>query len=443
MELTRRQFLGTSSAAMVAGAMAKSTVFGANDRVNVALIGCGNRGRVVAGGMINNGARLTHLCDLHPERLEVTWDNLSHEQDERPAFVQNMDEVFASDEVDAVIVATPDHWHALPSIRGVQAGKDVYVEKPHSHSIHESRKMVEAAEQHGRFIEVGMQNRSAEYVHTARERIRDGELGQIPMVKVYGRALLASPFHLGEPSEPPEGFDWNTWLGRVPTEWDYYPRLFNHGWHNLWEFNAAGQAIDGVHQLDMALMLMDDPGIPKSVRSIAGQYVQPDDDSEIPDFESVSWDFGDFIMTLETIGAREYMRMQPIPVPYWPMNATRIELYGEERFMYAGRHARGVRILERDGEEIETLEGNPGPTGYGCWDHFANFLNCVRTREKPTADISLAHASNVMIHMANIAHRLGNISLNYDAETGEFDNDEANAMIRPPEREEFAVPDEV
>ncbi len=443
MACTRRQFLGGSAAAVVAGTMARSTVFGANERVNIALIGCGHRGRVVTAGMIQNGARLTHLCDLHPDRLEATWDSLSREQEERPAFVNDMDEVFASDEVDAVVVATPDHWHALPSIRAVQAGKDVFVEKPHSHSIHESQKMVEAAEKHGRFIDVGTQNRSAEYAMKTRDLIHEGAVGEIPMVKVYGRALLASPFHLGEPSDPPEGFDWNKWLGRVPTEWPYYQRLFNHGWHNIWEFNAAGQAIDGVHQLDMALMLMGDPGLPKSVRSIAGQYLQPDDDSEVPDFESVSWEFDDFIMTFETVGAREYMRMQPIPVPFWPMNATRIELFGSDQFMYAGRHARGVRMFNREGEEVERLEGNPGPTGYGCWDHFASFLNCVRTREKPTADISLAHASNVMIHMANIAHRLGNIMLHYDAETGQFDNDEANAMIRPPEREEFAVPDEV
>lgn len=435
MGLTRRQFLGSSATAMVAGAMAKKTVFGANDRIGIALIGCGSRGRSVTGGMMSEGAQLTHLCDLHPGRLDETWAFLSDEQEAEPKFVKNAEEVLASDEVDAVVVATPDHWHAPLTVLVCQAGKDVYVEKPHSHNIFESRKMVEAAEKYDCLVQVGMQNRSGGYVLEARELIRDGMLGEIPFARVFSRVLQTGPFHLDEPTDPPEGFDWNTWLGPVPTDWPYHPRLFHNGWYQFWDFTGADIALDGVHQIDMALMLMGDPGIPKSVRCLGGQYLRPPDDSESPDFQSVTWEFDDAIMAYDTNGCHEYMRMHG---PFWPMNADRIELYGEDRFMYAGRHGRGVQVLERDGEESEALDG-PWPDR----EHYANFLHCLETREQPAADISIAHASNVMIHMANIAHRLGNISLSYDAESGSFDNDEANAMIRPERREEFAVPEEV
>ncbi|MFP4192757.1 MAG: Gfo/Idh/MocA family protein [Candidatus Hydrogenedentota bacterium] len=444
MDLTRRQFIGTSAAAVAASAMTTKSAVGANDRISIALIGCGGRGRMVAGGMMSLGAQLTHLCDVHPERLDQTWAFLSGEQDAEPEMVKNAEEVLASDEVDAVVVATPDHWHAPLSVLACQAGKDVYVEKPHTHNIFECWKMEEAAEKYDRIVQVGVQNRSADYVMEARKRIADGELGDVPFVKVYN-VKSGGPFNLDEPGEPPEGFDWNEWLGPVPTDWPYHQRLFGGGWMQYWDFTGGDLALDNPHQLDLAMMVMGDPGLPTSVRCLGGRYAHRGDDSERPDLQVVSWDFGDFIMTNDNTGFPAYMKKtdggtrEGDDFPYWPMNATRVEVYGEDRFMYIGRHGGGWQIMEADGEVVESMPGRVPDMPH----HYQNFLDCVRNHEKPTADVAVTNPHNIMIHMANIAHRVGDVSLNYDAEAGQFDNGDANALIHPERREAFDVPEDV
>ncbi len=443
MALTRRQFLEGSAAAVAAGALAHRPAKAANDRIGIALIGCGSRGRRVTGGMMSEGAQLTHLCDLHPERLDVTWDFLSQEQEAKPKLVKDFEDVLASDEVDAVVIGTPDHWHAPLSVLACQAGKDVYVEKPHTHNIFETWKMEQAAEKYGQIIQVGTQNRSAEYIEEARKRIQDGALGNVPLVKVYN-VKPGGPFYLDEPGTPPDGFNWDKWLGPVPTEWPYHESLFRRGWMQYWDFTGGDLALDNPHQLDIALKVMGDPGVPKSVRCLGGRYAHRDDDAERPDLQVASWDFGDFIITNDNTGYPDYMRKTDGSTrdgddfPFWPMNATRVELYGEDRFMYIGRMGGGWVIMERNGEVAESMPGRRPDMA-----HYVNFLDCVRSREKPNADITVSNPHNVCIHMANIAHRLGDIALNYDAEAGEFDNAEANSLIRPEQRQAFAVPEEV
>ncbi len=442
MSLTRRQFLGSSGAAIVAGTMAKRSVFGANDRINLGFIGCGSRGRSVTGGLMSEGAQLTYLCDLRQDRLDETWAFLSHEQEAEPAKVHDMHEVFAADDVDAVVIGTPDHWHAVPTVWACQAGKDVFVEKPASHNIFESQKMVEAAEKYGCIVQLGTQNRSAHYMHEARERIQNGELGDIALVKVYN-LLPGGPFHLDDPTDIPNAFvdgGWDTWLGRTPREWPYHSNLFRAGWKHFWEFTGGDMADDGIHQIDAAFMVMGDRGTPRTVGGMAGRYVHTGDDSERPDVQVVNWDFGDHIVTFELSGYPSYMRKTDGSTragdafPDWRTNATRIEIYGSDRFMYLGRHGGGW-VIQEDGETVEQMAGTVPDM-----EHYRNFLDCVRSREKPTADIAVTHASNVAMHMANIAHRLGNVSLNLDQAAERFDSDEANTYIDPPGREEYSMP---
>ncbi len=445
MAMTRRQFLSSSGAAMIAGTMAKRSVFGANDRISLGFIGCGHRGTRVTGGLMEEGARLAYLCDLRRDRMESAWEFLSHAQDTPPTMVHDMHEVFADDSVDAVVIGTPDHWHAVPTVWACQAGKDVYVEKPASHNIFESRKMVEAAEKYGRIVQLGTQNRSAAYMRAARERIANGDLGAIGLVKVYN-LLPGGPFHLNEPEDPPDSFvegGWDMWLGRTTRSWPYHANLFSNGWKHFWEFTGGDMADDGIHQIDAAFMVMGDRGVPRSVRCMAGRYVHGGDDSERPDVQVVDWDFGDHIVTFELSGYPDYMRKTDGSTragdafPDWRTNATRIEIYGSERFMYLGRHGGGW-VIQEDGETVDRMSGVVPDM-----EHYANFLECVRTRERPAGDIAVTHASNVAMHMANIAHRMGNTALNFDAHTERFDNSEANAHIDPPGREQYSMPETV
>ncbi|MHC4503008.1 MAG: Gfo/Idh/MocA family protein [Planctomycetota bacterium] len=447
--VNRRVFLSTSGKAAGAamGAMALASarpgkVAGAAERVNVAMVGCGGRGRYVTRGLIENGATLTYLCDLHEGRLNDSWRFLSKVQKTKPKLVKDMRRVFDAKDVDAVVVSTPDHWHGPAAILACQAGKDVYVEKPHAHNIWESGRMVEAARKYDRIVQVGTQNRSAPYNRAAMEYVKSGKLGRIGLVKVYNMKP-GGAFRLGNPGSPPAGFDWDRWLGRSPGR-PYHQRIFHHGWHHFWDYSGGDMADDGIHQIDLALMLMGDPGMPESVRAVGGRYAHKGDDSECPDVQIVDWDFGSFVMTFELTGYPKYMRKTTGTIrrndefPYWTQNATRIELYGSELMMTVGRHGGGWIVQTSGGKLVEKTYGRVPDH-----PHWKNFVECVKSRKKPNADVSVAHASNVVMHMGNIAHRAGNVSLRYDSDTGRFDSGDANRLIKPTYRKGYEVPERV
>ncbi len=448
--MSRRTFLrnaGAGAAGVAVGrasltAASAEKVKGANERINIAMVGCGGRGRYVMWGMIENKANLTYLCDLHPERLKSSWGFLGKAQKTQPKFVSEMREVYDDKDVDAVVVATPDHWHAPASILACQAGKDVYVEKPHSHNIWESAQMVKAARKYRRILQVGTQNRSGPYNLKAIEYIKSGKLGKVCFVQVYNMKS-GRPFSFGRRGTCPKGFPWDTWVGKSPAR-PYHGGIFHGGWHQLWDFSGGDMADDGIHQLDLALMLMGDPPLPKSVRGLGARICHKGDDSQRPDVQTCSWDFGSFLMTLDLTGYPRYMlktagtiRRKDV-LPYWTHNATRIELYGSEMMMTIGRHGGGWIVQQSGGKVVEKVFGRP------CDDpHYKNFLECIRTRKLPNADIAIAHKSIVTLHMGNIAHRVGNVALNYDAETGTFDNPAANKLIKGEYRKGFEIPEDV
>lgn len=416
-------------------------VLGANERINVALIGCGGRGRYVMYGLAEQGARVTYLCDVHDRRLADGAKFLAKIQEAKAKAVTDMQAVFDSRDVDAVIVATPDHWHAPATIRACQARKDVYVEKPHSHNMWESGKMVEAARKYKRIVQVGTQNRSGPYNLKAIEYLKTGKLGKICLVRVFNMKP-GRPFHLGEPGTQPKGLNWDAWLGRAAAR-PYHQGLLR-GWLFLWDFCGGDMGNDGIHQIDLALMLMGDPGMPKSVRALGGRYCHRGDDSQVPDVQMVNYDFDDFVMTFELTGYPRYMEKTTATIrrkdefPYWTQNATRIELYGSDLMMIVGRHGGGWIVMTSAGKVVEKTYGRP------CDEpHYKNFLDCIRSRKASTADVAIAHQTCSTMHMGNIAHRAGNTALVYDAKTGTFDKDEANRLIKPTYRKGYEIPDQV
>ena len=448
--LSRRTFL-RDSAAVVAGtalgsramtAVSAENTRGANERINIALVGCGDRGNFVARGMIEKGASVTFLCDLQADRLDKSWQFLSEVQKAKPKLVKDMREVFGSKDVDAVVIATPDHWHAPATVLACQAGKDVYVEKPHSHSIWESRKMIEAARKYDRVVQVGTQTRSAPYVRSAREYIQTGKLGKIGLIKVYNM-FPGEPFKLGTPEACPEGFDWDMWLGRAPLR-PYHQDIVRGGWMHYWDFNSGILFGNAIHQLDLALMMMGEPPPPSSVRSLGVRYCHAGDESEIPDIHAVSLDFDSFVMTIDLTRYQRYMEDTSATIrrndlfPYWTMNSTRIELYGSELLMTLGRQGGGWIVQQSGGGIVDKMYGRPGDEA-----HCENFLACVKSREQPAADIGIAHNSNVVMHLSNIAHKAGNAALRYDAQTGTFDNEKANRLIKDTYRRGYEIPDKV
>ncbi len=444
---TRRVFLQRSAGAALGlgawTALSADRVVGANDRVNVAIIGCGGRGRFVLRVMIEDaGANCVCLCDLSDRRLEQMWAFIEPVQPDKPRFEKDYRKVLESPDIDAVIVATPDNWHAPLTIMACQAGKDVYVEKPHSHCMWESGLMVEAAAKHKRIVQVGTQNRSTEYNHQAREIVQSGRLGKIGLVKVFN-LKSGSPFKLGEPGTQPEGFDWDRWLGRAAWR-PYHQRLWQGGWHYHWDYCGGDLTDDSIHQLDLALMVMGDPGLPKSVRALGGRYVHTGDDAEVPDVLNIAWDFGSFAMTFDMTQYPVYMEKSSDVlrkkhlVSDWKQNATRIEFYGQDMLMILGRHGGGFVVEKASSQVVEKVHGQAGDL-----EHYRNFIACVKSRKQPNADIAVAHASNLVAHMGNIAHRIGNAALKYDAQAGVFDKAEANALIKDTYRKGYEIPDAV
>tara|TARA_Y100000814_G_scaffold291742_1_gene268800 strand:+ start:52 stop:1392 length:1341 start_codon:yes stop_codon:yes gene_type:complete len=443
--IKRRTFLKSGVAASALGFPALGQVRGANDRVQVALIGCGGRGTQVTASLAKRSdVECTQICDIHEDRLVRIADHMAEQQGGRkPLLARRMEEVYANKDVDAVVVATPDHWHTPASILACQAGKDVYVEKPFSHNIWEGRKLVEAARKYRRIVQVGTQNRSAPYTLAARDYIQSGKLGDVRLVKVFN-LKGGGPFHLGPSGSPPKGFSWKTWLGPAKPR-PYHSRIFHAGWHYFWDYSGGDLADDGIHQLDLALMVMGDPAAPAAVSASGGRMQHKGDDAEVPDVEILQYDYPGFVLTFEHshfAGAMNKINgsiRSSDKFPNWPQCATRIEFYGTKDMMMLGRHGGGWQVFASNGRAVKQQYGrHPDP------QHQQNFVECIRSRELPNADVGIAQLTTSVMHMGNIAHRVGNQKLRFDAETEQFiDNAAANRLVKRQNVNEFSVTEPV
>jgi len=345
-------------------------------------------------------------------------------------------------EINALINATPDHWHALGTILACQAGKDVYVEKPTSHNIWESRKMVEAARKYGRVVQVGAQSRSGAYCRRAYEYIQSGELGEVHFVRVLNSKVRGEIGRKPD-AEPPEGVDYDMWLGPAPMR-PFNENRFHYAWHWFWDYSGGDIINDGVHQIDLARWMIDRP-YPKSVTSAGGIHYFKDD-QETPDTHTVNWDYDGLTMVFEQTLWTPYLKKTDLPardadgVPNWPFNGTRIEIYGSKQWLLLGRHSDGWQVFNADGESLVAETGQFSAMQQA---HVADFISCMRSRELPRADIEQVHYSTLLCHYGNIAYRTGR-RLRIDATTEGFvDDDQANALVRRAYRSPWVVPEEV
>ncbi len=457
-EITRRTFFGGSiggAAALAAGATVlvprSNRAESPNEKVVLALIGSGGRGRLVARAMTSlPGVETKYVCDVEDARAAAGAGELEKIQGKAPKLTRNLREVFDDKDVDAVVIGTPEHWHALATVWACQAGKDVFVEKNISASIPEGRKMIEAARKYHRVVDAGFQCRSADYVLRARDYIREGNLGKVLYVKVFGML----PFVYGgypvkkEPdSDPPAGLDWDRWLG--PVAMRPYNKTLHRQWYGFWRF-SGGNASDAIHTLDVARLVIGDPPHPKSVHCVGGRW-QFDDGGQMPDVQIVTFEFDKLAMTFENTGFTPYLFKTPFEIrnsdkfPYWPQNSSRIEIYGTKQMMYLGRHGGGWQAVTLGGTELS----GPGPKvqaqQYGRFPdepHFADFIDCVRTRKNPNGDVAVCHFSASLEHLANTALRAGNEKLVFDGETERFVNhDGANALQQLDYRDPYRMPE--
>ncbi len=454
--MTRREFVdrsiqGAAVAAAGAATFGAPTVLPARsleDRAVLALIGAGGRGQMVISGMTRSkNVKVKYVCDVNQACGDNIVRDLEKVQGRAPSRVAEIRRVLDDKDVHGVVVATPEHWHALATVWACQAGKDVFVEKNISLSIWEGRKMIEAARKYQRIVQAGFQNRSAPYAFSAREYIRNGGLGKVLFVQVYSMLPTTYggyPVQREPDSDPPAGLDWDAWLGPAPI------RPFNRNlltqWYGSWDLSGGSLAADGSHTLDLARMVLGDPPHPREVHSVGGRF-QFHDGGAIPDVQILGYQYDQFAMTCLNTGFTPYIIKSPPEVrygnkwPHWPQNSERIEIFGTKRMMYLGRHGGGWQVIEGNGwPKIVAQEKGYFPDKW----HQANFVDCIRSRTQPNGDIEQAHYSACLVHLGNIAYRTGNQKLVFDGKTETFvGSGEANRYLKPSYRKHYRIPEAV
>jgi predicted dehydrogenase len=397
---------------------------------------------------------IKYVCDVEDARGKASVTELEQIQGFAPTLTKEMRDVFDDKDVHGVVIATPEHWHALATVWACQAGKDVYVEKNISASIWEGRKMMEAARKYKRIVQAGTQTRSAPYMLSARDYIRNGGLGDVLYVKIFG---MYSFVYGGYPrtavpdSDPPAGLDWDRWLGPVPEQ--PYNQQLHRQWYGYWRF-SGGNTSDAIHTLDAARMVIGDPSHPKSVCCVGGRWKYQDDDGVMPDVQIVTYEFDRMAMSFDCTGFTEkYMFKTPMSIresdefPFWPRNTSRIEIYGTKRMMYLGRVGGGWQVLESGPQTLTAGFGAVVEQQYGRFPdepHASNFVDCIRSRNTPNADVEQGHLSSSLAHLATLSYRLGNAKLVLDGKTETFvNNDEANQHLKLSYRDNYRMPDEV
>jgi len=447
--ITRRSFITRStlgSAAIAAGTglvSAPNRVLGANERIVLGIMGIGGRGSVLATTFPKQpGVELAYVCDADSNRLKPLAAKVEEIQGKSPKVLQDFRKMLEDKAVDAIINATPDHWHSLGTILACQAGKHVYVEKPASHNIWEGRKAVEAARKYNRVVQLGTQTRSGAYAQHGVAYIAAGKLGKVHMIKVFN--MKTRP-----PIEPrpnravPEGVDYDLWLGPAPQR-PFNPNDFSGGyWNWKWDFSGGDIINDGVHQMDLARWCSGQKA-PRGIHC-AGGIFEFTDGQDTPDTQVVTYDFDGLTMIFELTLWTPYLKKIPQWIrdgdyfPKWPFCATRVEVYGTDGFMYFGRHGGGWQVF--------TDEDKAGDFEYGrdpVIPHIQNFLECVKSGKRPNADIEEGHLSTVLCHLGNISYRLGGRKLQYDPIKERFIGDEeANALLKRTYRAPWVVPEVV
>ncbi|MDR0863385.1 MAG: Gfo/Idh/MocA family oxidoreductase [Candidatus Symbiothrix sp.] len=453
--MDRRDFLKAGAAGAVGMTFGsqllfgKSTIIGANDKVVLALIGCGGRGLscITNCCKINENVVIKTVCDVNRTKLARAAAAVEKEFGYRPGTTEDMRTIFDDKDVDAVWIATPEHWHCLAAIRACQAGKDAYVEKNLSVNIFESRKLAEAAAKYNRVVQAGLQNRSASQGYSAREYIQSGKLGKIVTVKTY--FMLGGGKFNEAPTKPvPAWLDWEKWLGPAPLR-PFSPSIVDEngrgGWQKYWAYSGGLLDDEASHTLDFTRMVLGDPGHPQSVYAWGGNHTFGGT-SEVPEAQSVVYDFGDYVLTADGGPSYKYMQKAGQDIrndakrfPNWRNYSARVEIYGSEGLMYLGRHGGGWQVIG-SGDKIVAEDGAIFPDNA----HQKNFIECIRSRKTPNGNIEECHKSATLVNLGNIACRVGNKQLLFDGKTEKFLNSkQANALAKGTYRKGYEIPEKV
>ncbi len=432
--MERRTFIVTAGAT----AIATQRAAGANDRVNMAVIGVRSRGREHVDIFARQpGSQVVGLCDIDSAQSERAVPLVEKAQSNKPRVWQDLRQMLESKDIDAVSIANCNHWHALSAIWAMQAGKDVYCEKPASHNVWEGRKMVEAARAHGRICQVGMQSRSIAHKKKAIELLRQGAIGKVYMAK--GLCFKRRKSIGKTPEEPvPAGVNYDLWLGPAPKQ-PFTKNRFHYNWHWFWNTGNGDIGNQGVHEMDIARWGLGKSQPPSSVFCSGGKFAY-DDDQETPNTQTATFDYGDAQLVFEVRGL---LTGGEASISYDGSNFIGNLFFGTDGYMSVD--SGGFQIYLGEKRELgQTMK----PAEAKIWDtapHMANFLAAVKSRKKEdlNCDIEEGHQSAALCHLANISYRVKR-GLAFDAAKENFGADyDANQLLSRDYRKPYAIPDKV
>ena len=431
--MNRRDFVGGGSALAAGWALAGAAAVASqpepkaapNERIVVAVAGLRGRG----GGLLSTFASLgevevKYVCDVDEKVLAQRAESLAQSTGRKPEAVKDFRRALDDKSVDALVLGTPDHWHAIPTILACQAGKDVYVEKPDGHNAIEGQTMVAAARKYRRVVQLGTQARSGPHILRAMEYIAKGHLGRVQFAKGWESSRQGSIGHPPD-STPPPGVDYDLWLGPAPLR-PFNVRRFHGSWRWFFDYGTGDLGNDGVHRLDIARWGLETalavhgktlPRFPQAVSAHGGKHYF-DDDQEWPDTLMVTYDYPGCVLTYE-------MRIWSA----YPLEgeAEGAAVFGDNGYLVLGNSR--WRAFDAKGKQVAEDHG-----GYNDQGHVTNFLECMRTRNKPAADLeTIGHPSSMLCHLGNAAWRAGH-TLRFDPATYTIPgNPQDNQYLRRPE----------
>src|SRR5499425_3203635 len=464
MEITRRSFLTVGAATLALG----GKVLGANDRVRVAI--CGTRGRGkdhIRGFAKVANAEIAALCDVDERVLAQRVKDVEDLGKPRPKSYVDIRKLLEDKEIDAITIATPNHWHSLIGIWACQAGKDVYVEKPCSHDPFEGRQLVRAVKKYNRICQHGSQSRSNPGMIEAIQGLRDGVIGDVYLARALCYKWRGTIGHATQEAVP-AGVHYNLWTGPAPLK-PFTKNRFHYNWHWIWDTGNGEVGNQAIHEIDIARWGLG-VGFPVHVSAMGGHFMFQDD-QETPNTLHATFCF-------EAPGTKR--KMMELEVRHWITNHEAeigTGAYGAGGVPPAGLNAaprkkpaeklRSLGPLDAKTNTIGNIfygsngylavdgydsyktwitnQAEPGPSGKASGDHYANFIDCVRSRraEDIHCPIEEAHISTTLVHLANASYRLGR-ALKFDPEKEMVvEDEEANRMLRGSYREPYVVPEEV
>ena len=425
--VTRRTFIQTAAAGTaVLGlpTIIPAHAFGANDRLRVAVIGINGRGKDhMAGFSKLENVEVATICDVDDVVLQKTASEFEAKLNRKVKREQDLRKVYDDKDIDAVSIATPNHWHALAAIWACQAGKDVYVEKPACHNLFEGRKLVEAAAKYNRIVQHGVQLRSSVAIQEAIQHLRDGLIGKVYMARGTVYKWRADIGNLGN-SPVPQGLNWDLWQGPAQAR-EFSKNYVHYNWHWFWDYGNGDIGNQGIHETDLCMWGLD-VGLPEKITSAGGKFLW-NDCKETPEVLTSTYHYPKQGKIIE-FEVRPWMTNKEDGVEVGNL------FYGDKGYMVINGYSDYKTYLGRNRE--------PGPARNAGGDHYKNFVDAVRAKDKKLLNgpVETAYKAAALAHLGNIAYRLGR-TLDFDPQKEMFVGDkEANAMLTRKYRAPYLVP---